>query len=120
MDPLRTVARTSLGAVFISGGIDSLRSPEPKAAVAAPVTELARDAVDGLPESDVTLVRINAGVHVAAGSLLALGKLPRHWPSPARSSRPPSAGTGSGRPTQRSRRPSSSSTSRRTWPCSAA
>lgn len=77
MDPLRTVARTSLGAVFISGGIDSLRSPEPKAKLAAPVTEAARDAVDALPDDDVTLVKINAGVHVAAGSLLALGKLPR-------------------------------------------
>jgi len=77
MDVLRTVARTSLGAVFISGGIDSLRSPEPRAKVAAPVTEAARHAVESLPDNDVTLVRINGGVHVAAGGLLSLGKLPR-------------------------------------------
>lgn len=77
MDPLRFVARTALGTVFIGGGIDSLRSPKPKAEVAAPVTEKARQAVGLLPDSDVTLVQINAGVHVVAGSLLALGKLPR-------------------------------------------
>jgi uncharacterized membrane protein YphA (DoxX/SURF4 family) len=77
MDPLRLVARTSLGAVFIGGGLDSLQSPAPRAEVAAPVTELAREAVPSLPDNDVTLVRINAGVHVVGGSLLALGKLPR-------------------------------------------
>jgi putative oxidoreductase len=77
MDPLRMIARTSLGAVFIGGGLDSLQSPAPKAEVAAPVTEMARNAVDMLPDSDVTLVRINGGVHVAAGTLLVLGKLPR-------------------------------------------
>jgi uncharacterized membrane protein YphA (DoxX/SURF4 family) len=77
MDPLRLVARTALGTVFIAGGIDSLRSPGPKAELAAPVTEIARDAVSALPDDDVTLVRINAGVHVVAGSLLVLGRLPR-------------------------------------------
>jgi putative oxidoreductase len=77
MDPLRLVARTALGAVFIGGGIDSLRAPEPKAELAAPVIDLVHDAVAALPDSDVTLVKINAGVHVVAGSLLVLGKLPR-------------------------------------------
>jgi putative oxidoreductase len=77
MDPLRIVARTSLGAVFVGGGIDSLRSPDPKAEIAAPVTEAARQAITSLPDSDVTLVRLNGAVHVAAGSLLAMGRLPR-------------------------------------------
>lgn len=77
MDPIRFVARTSLGAVFIGGGIESLRAPEPRAEISAPVTEKAREALDVLPDDDVTLVRINAGVHIAAGTLLALGKLPR-------------------------------------------
>jgi uncharacterized membrane protein YphA (DoxX/SURF4 family) len=71
------VARTALGAVFVLGGIESLRAPEPRAEVAAPVVEKAREAVDILPDDDVTLVRINAGIHVGAGSLLILGKLPR-------------------------------------------
>jgi putative oxidoreductase len=77
MDPVRTIARASLGAVFISGGIDSLRSPAPKAKVAAPVIAKAHQAIGILPAGDVTLVRINAGVDVAAGSLLVMGKLPR-------------------------------------------
>jgi putative oxidoreductase len=37
----------------------------------------ARRAVGGLPGDDVMLVRVNAGVDVAAGSLLVLGRLPR-------------------------------------------
>jgi putative oxidoreductase len=77
MDPLRMLARTALGAVFISGGLDSLRSPSAKAAVAAPVTEKARQAFGLLPDDDVTLVLINAGVDVVAGSSLILGRLPR-------------------------------------------
>jgi uncharacterized membrane protein YphA (DoxX/SURF4 family) len=77
MDPLRLLARTSLGTVFISGGIDGFREPEPKADIAAPVTETARNAFSGLSDDDVTLVRINAAVQVGAGSLLVLGKLPR-------------------------------------------
>jgi putative oxidoreductase len=77
MDPLRMLARSALGAVFISGGLDSLRSPAPKAALAAPVTEKARHLVSGLSDDDITLVRINAGVDIAAGSLLVTGKLPR-------------------------------------------
>lgn len=77
MDPLRFVARSSLGAVFIAGGLESLRAPAPRAQVAAPVTEKAREAASFLPDDDETLVRINAGVHIVAGSLLVLGKLPR-------------------------------------------
>jgi putative oxidoreductase len=77
MDPLRFVARSSLGAVFIAGGIDSLRAPTPKAEMAAPVIDKAREAVDIIPNDNVAMVRANAGVHVVAGSLLALGKLPR-------------------------------------------
>jgi len=77
MDPLRFVARSALGVVFISGGIDTLRSPSRKAELAAPVIDKARETIDALPENDVRLVRINAGVHVAAGSLLVLGRLPR-------------------------------------------
>jgi putative oxidoreductase len=77
MDPIRIIARSALGAVFISGGIDSFREPEPRAAVAAPFIAKARQALGGMPGDDVTLVRINAGVDVVAGSLLALGKLSR-------------------------------------------
>jgi uncharacterized membrane protein YphA (DoxX/SURF4 family) len=77
MDPVRLIARSALGAIFISGGLDALRSPGPRAKLAAPVTDKAREAVGFLPDDNEQLVRINGGVHVAAGSLLVLGKLPR-------------------------------------------
>jgi uncharacterized membrane protein YphA (DoxX/SURF4 family) len=77
MDPVRLVARSALGAVFIGGGMDALRNPAPRAKLAAPVTDKARQAAGFLPDDDEQLVRINAAVHVAAGSLLVLGKLPR-------------------------------------------
>jgi putative oxidoreductase len=77
MDPVRLLARSALGAIFITGGLDALRTPGPRAALAAPVTDKAREAADFLPDDDETLVKINAGVHIAAGSLLVLGKLPR-------------------------------------------
>jgi putative oxidoreductase len=77
MDPVRLIARSALGAIFISGGMDALRSPGPRAKLAAPVTDKARQAASFLPDDNEQLVRINGGVHVAAGSLLVLGKLPR-------------------------------------------
>jgi uncharacterized membrane protein YphA (DoxX/SURF4 family) len=77
MDPVRLIARSALGAIFISGGLATLRSPGPPAKMAAPVTDKAREAAGFLPDDNEQLVRINGGVHVAAGSLLVLGKLPR-------------------------------------------
>jgi putative oxidoreductase len=77
MDPVRLVARSALGAVFISGGLDALRTPAPRAKLAAPITDKARQVAGFLPDDDEQLVRINGAVHVAAGSLLVLGKLPR-------------------------------------------
>jgi uncharacterized membrane protein YphA (DoxX/SURF4 family) len=65
-----------LSAVFISGGLDALRSPHPRAELASGVaTMIARPL--HLPEDPVTLVRINAGVQVGAGLLLATGKFRR-------------------------------------------
>jgi putative oxidoreductase len=77
MDPVRLIARSALGAIFISGGIDAMRTPGPRAKLAAPVTDKARQAAGFLPDDDETLVRINGAVHLAAGSLLVLGRLPR-------------------------------------------
>jgi putative oxidoreductase len=77
MDPLRLLARSALGALFINGGIDAMRNPSGRAKLAAPITEKAREVVDFLPEDNEQLVRINGAVHVAAGGLLVLGKFPR-------------------------------------------
>ncbi|GAA2634098.1 DoxX family membrane protein [Streptomyces axinellae] len=77
MTPLNLASRPLLGLFFVSAGIDSLRDPDPRAQVAKPLLDKARAQVSVLPDDDVLLVRINAGVQVAAGAMLTLGKLPR-------------------------------------------
>ena len=78
MTVLRRLARPMLASIFISGGVDSLRNPGPKTAAADNVTPTITSRVPALEGLDTeTLVRVNGGVQVAAGSLLALGRLPR-------------------------------------------
>ena len=79
---VRRLARPLLAAVFIKGGIDTLLNPEPRVAMAAPKVAQAQEAIgDKLPPQAPTepeqLVRIDAGVKIGAGVLLALGKFPR-------------------------------------------
>jgi uncharacterized membrane protein YphA (DoxX/SURF4 family) len=82
---LRRVARPLLAALFIQSGINTLRSPQGHVAAARPVLDAMAPAVDKVVEvapieqrpDDLTLVQIDAGVKVAAGTLLALGKFPR-------------------------------------------
>jgi uncharacterized membrane protein YphA (DoxX/SURF4 family) len=77
MTVTRLVARPLLASVFISGGIDTLRNPAPRAKLAEPVTSAIADIAPSLPDDGETLVKINAAVQLGAGSLLALGKFPR-------------------------------------------
>jgi uncharacterized membrane protein YphA (DoxX/SURF4 family) len=76
MSITRKVARPMIAAMFIHGGLDELRNPESKKekaeAVAPPIAEKL-----GLPNDTVTLVRINGGVMVGAGVMLAMGWFPR-------------------------------------------
>jgi len=65
-----------LASVFVSSGIDTLRNPEPKVAVAEPVASSVASRLP-LPDDTTQLVKINAGVQVGAGFLLAIGRLPR-------------------------------------------
>jgi putative oxidoreductase len=76
MSPIRRIARPLLAAVFISGGIDVLRNPEPRVNKAEPVTNKLAGQL-GLPADALELVKVNAGVQVGAGALLAIGRLPR-------------------------------------------
>jgi uncharacterized membrane protein YphA (DoxX/SURF4 family) len=74
-----------LAALFIHGGIQALRSPQGHVQVAKPVLDAVGPALDKAVEvapidhrpDDELLVRIDGGVKVVAGSLLALGKFPR-------------------------------------------
>jgi putative oxidoreductase len=79
---VRRLARPLLAAVFIKGGIDTLLNPEPRVSMVAPKVAQAQDVIgDKLPPQAPTepeqLVRIDAGVKIGAGVLLALGKFPR-------------------------------------------
>jgi uncharacterized membrane protein YphA (DoxX/SURF4 family) len=72
----RRVARSLIAGAFIVGGIDAFRAPEPRATYKLePVARIAKSV--GLPDDPVTLVKLNAGVMLGAGSLLAIGKAPR-------------------------------------------
>ncbi len=77
MTVVRRLARPLLAAAFVSRGIDQLRSPDEEAAAAEPVAAPLARRVPYLPSDPRQLARVTGGVQVAAGSLLALGRLPR-------------------------------------------
>jgi putative oxidoreductase len=68
------IARPMIGAMFVYGGLDSLRHAEAKAPTADRVTASLTDST-GIPPS--RLVMVNGAVQVGAGVVLALGILPR-------------------------------------------
>jgi putative oxidoreductase len=79
---VRRIARPLLASPFIFGGLSALKNPQSRVPGAAPIVEqLTEVAEKQLPiqvSKDVEQwVKINAGIHVGAGSLLALGRLPR-------------------------------------------
>lgn len=76
MTPVRLLARPLLASVFISGGINALRKPEPHGSMAEPVVDAVAEPA-GLPEDPELLAQVNGGVMIGAGALLAVGKMPR-------------------------------------------
>ena len=76
MSLTRRIARPLLSAAFVTGGIDTLRKPAPRVEMAEPVASQVADPLP-LPDDTEQLVKINAGVQVGAGLLLAIGRLPR-------------------------------------------
>ncbi len=78
---IRRIARPMLSAVFISRGVESLRSPKPAADAARPTLEGLSKLPDpvgtNVPSNAETVARINAAVQIGGGLLLATGKLPR-------------------------------------------
>ncbi|MBV8984335.1 MAG: DoxX family protein [Acidimicrobiia bacterium] len=72
----RRIARPLLAGIFVQGGLDTFRNPGPRAQRIEPVMAKVGDAVP-LPDDTVSLVRFNAAVHVVAGTLLAMGRVPR-------------------------------------------
>lgn len=81
MSVLRCLARPLLASMFVAGGLDALRSPEPKVPMAQGVASKVAAQIPGLParaaRDTALLIRVNGGVQVGAGALLALGSFPR-------------------------------------------
>jgi uncharacterized membrane protein YphA (DoxX/SURF4 family) len=78
---IRRIARPMLSAVFISRGVDALRSPKPAADAARPTLEGLSKLPDpvgtNIPSNAETVARVNAAVQIGGGLLLASGKMPR-------------------------------------------
>ncbi len=75
---VRRLARPMLASTFISGGIASLRAPQPRAEAAdkigVPDTALAKALHITSSEQ---AVKVNAGIHIVAGLMLATNRFPR-------------------------------------------
>lgn len=76
---IRRVARPLLAAIFITGGLNALRKPEGHAQAVSSLIDRAGfgPSREQLPADLGTLVQVDGAVKVAAGALLALGKMPR-------------------------------------------
>src|SRR5215207_7294557 len=78
---IRRIARPMLSAVFISRGVDALRSPKPAADAARPTLEGLSKLPDpvgtNVPTNAETVAKVTAAVQIGGGLLLATGKLPR-------------------------------------------
>ncbi len=73
----RRIARPLLASIFVAGGFDAVRNPEGKAVKARVVTEPLNEKT-GMGALDTeTAVRINGGVQIVGGLLLATGKFRR-------------------------------------------
>ncbi len=72
----RRIARPLLAATFVSGGIETLRNPDPRVEKAEAVAPQVAERLP-LPNETHQLVKINAAVQVAAGVLLSIGRMPR-------------------------------------------
>lgn len=74
---LSLAARPLTGSVFVMGGLDTLRDPEPRVEIAGPLLDSLRRKVPALPDDDVLVVRLNAAAQLVLGCMLASGKAPR-------------------------------------------
>lgn len=76
MSVIRKLARPLLAASFVSGGIETLKNPGPRVEMAESVAPPIAERLP-VPEETDQLVKLNAGVQVVAGVLLAMGRLRR-------------------------------------------
>lgn len=77
MTLVRRAARPMLASIFVAGGIDALRNPEPRAKAAEKVSPVLHRLVPQLPDDTVMLVRLNGAAQLTGGIAFAAGILPR-------------------------------------------
>jgi putative oxidoreductase len=77
MSLARRAARAALAASFISGGIDQIRNPQPKAAPASPIAKPIADRVPQLPNDPESLVKLDGAIKVVGGLGLIFGPFAR-------------------------------------------
>lgn len=78
MTIVRRVARPLLAGIFITGGLDAIKNPSWRVQTAEPVAPKLAKPIPFLPETDTEqLVKIDAGVKLVGGLMLATGRLPR-------------------------------------------
>jgi putative oxidoreductase len=81
MKPVRGLARTLLGGLFVISGAQAVLAPRKYAALAEPLTDqlapLLEKVHSRIPTEPERLVQINGAVQLGAGLLLATGKAPR-------------------------------------------
>ncbi|GAA2746645.1 MULTISPECIES: DoxX family membrane protein [Kitasatospora] len=73
---VRICARPLLASMFLVGGADAVRHPEPLVPAARPVVE-SLDELPVVPDRVATAVRLNGGVQTVAALMLAFGRMPR-------------------------------------------
>lgn len=76
MTLVRRLARPLLAASFVANGADAALHPAPRADGMRPVVQTVAAPL-GLPEDPEQFVRANGAVMAGAGTLLALGRMPR-------------------------------------------
>jgi putative oxidoreductase len=73
----RAVARFLVAGVFLAGGAEVLREPEPRVRVAKGFLDRLETVAPWLVRDRVALVRANAAVQIVAAAALAAGRRPR-------------------------------------------
>ncbi|MDN5796117.1 MAG: DoxX family protein [Intrasporangium sp.] len=73
---VRRIARPLLASVFVVTGLDALRNPGARTAATTHLLEQVPTPAS-LPDDPALLVRVNGGILLAGGALLATGHLPR-------------------------------------------
>ncbi|MFF7245350.1 DoxX family protein [Embleya sp. NPDC008237] len=77
MAVLRTFARPMLASIYVLQGYDAVVRPDRVVPAAEPVVRRIAAWVPVVPADIRTAVRLNGGVQLVAGTLLALGRVPR-------------------------------------------